>query len=428
MMTEAKPKDQSLEPGDPQEKSQFIDDFQAFARLVMRRFGQDQCMRIAAALSYTTLLALVPLGAIAFAILRAFPVFDDIQEQIKSLLFENFMPESVDGAGVYFDQFISQTQGLTAIGTVALAVTAIMLLSTIETALNAIFHVKTQRPFVPRLLMFWAVLTVGPLLLGGSLSLGTYLLVVTSWAGEAGGQVFSGFGGLMARLLPTVLAVFAFSVFYAIVPNRPVKVRDALIGGLTAGILFGVVRKLFALYITTFPAYQTIYGALSTLPIFLIWMYVSWAIVLIGAEVTASLAHWSKAKAAENFDALPPARQLESALAALENLWRTSRNIDDINPNRSRARADELVEALEALRQKGFTGLSDRGEWLLVRDVESITISGLAHGLGIAPNPDDLIMPARRKWQADLQGSLKGSDGTGMGRTLRQLFEGTGAN
>jgi len=420
-MTDIKNKDEAPVSVEDEGRGQFIDDFQAFARLVLKRFGQDQCMRIAAALSYTTLLALVPLGAIAFAILRAFPVFDDIQEQIKSLLFENFMPESVDGAGVYFDQFISQTQGLTAIGTIALAVTAIMLLSTIETALNAIFHVKTQRPFVPRLLMFWAVLTVGPLLLGGSLSLGTYLLVVTSFVE---GEVLSGFGGMMAKLLPTVLAIFAFSVFYAIVPNRPVRVRDALIGGITAGVLFGVIRKLFALYITTFPAYQTIYGALSTLPIFLIWMYLSWAIVLIGAQVTASLAHWSRARAAESFDLLPPARQLESALAAIENLWRKSRNQDDVNPARSRARADELEEALEVLRQKDFVGLSDRGEWLLVRDVETVTISGLAHGLGIAPNPDDLAHPARRKWQDDLDGALKGDDGTGMGRTLRQLFEG----
>jgi hypothetical protein len=115
---------------------------------------------------------------------------------------------------------------------------------------------------------------------------------------------------------------------------------------------------------------------------------------------------------------------LEAALAALENLWRKSRSMEDINPNRSRARTDELGEALEALRQKGFTGLSDRGEWLLVRDVESVTISDLAHGLGIAPNPDDLVMPASRDWQGDLQEALRGRGGTGMGRTLRQLFEG----
>ena len=402
----------------------FVAELQAFTRLVLDRFGQDQCMRIAAALSYTTLLALVPLGAIAFAILRAFPVFDDVQATIKSALFQNFLPESVEGAQAYFEHFIGQTEGLTAIGIVALAVTAILLLATIEAALNAIFHVKAKRPFVPRMLMFWAVLTLGPLLLGGSLSLGTYLLFVSEWMGA---DKIPGLGGLATRLTPGILAVFAFTVFYAIVPYRPVKARDALIGGIAAGVLFGIGRKLFALYITAFPAYQTIYGAVSMLPIFLIWMYFSWAIVLIGAEIAANLPHWGRARAAEIFDALPPARQLEAALAALENLWREARGEQDVNPKRTRARAEQLAEALEVLRQKGFVGLSDSGEWLLARDPETLTLSGLAHGLGLAPNPADLphsSLQSARKWRADLQAALEGAGGTGMGVTLRDLFKG----
>lgn len=398
----------------------FLVELQAFTRLVLKRFGHDQCMRIAAALSYTTLLALVPLGAIAFAILRAFPVFDDVQANLKSIVFKNFLPESVEGAQSYFDQFIGQTEGLTAIGIVALAVTAVLLLSTIEAALNDIFYVKAKRPFIPRMLMFWAVLTLGPLLLGGSLSLGTYLLIVTEWVGA---DKIPGLGGLATRLLPGVLAVFAFTVFYAIVPYRPVKVRDALIGGIAAGLLFGIVRKLFALYITAFPAYQTIYGAVSMLPIFFIWMYVSWAIVLIGAEIAASLPHWGRARAAESFDALVPARQLEAALAALENLWRQTRCEDDINPGRTKARAEELAEALEVLRQKGFVGLSDSGAWLLARDPETLTLSALAHGLGLSPNPMDLPQGGRR-WRSDLKSALEGADGTGMGRTLKDLFKG----
>jgi len=171
-----------------------VRELQAFIRLVLKRFGRDQCMRIAAALSYTSLLALVPLGAIAFAILKAFPVFDNIEEQIKSLLFENFLPESVDGAQTYFDQFIGQTEGLTAIGIVVLAVTAIMLLWTIEGALNSIFHVKATRPFVPRLMMFWAVITLGPILLGGRLSLATYFYALSPWAGA---EKIPGLGGVV---------------------------------------------------------------------------------------------------------------------------------------------------------------------------------------------------------------------------------------
>jgi len=401
------------------EDPSYIAELRAFVRLVLKRFGRDQCMRIAAALSYTSLLALVPLGAIAFAILKAFPVFDNIEGQIKTLLFENFLPESVEGAQAYFDQFIGQTEGLTAIGIVALAVTAIMLLSTIEGALNSIFHVKATRPFVPRLMMFWAVITLGPLLLGGSLSLATYLYALTQWVGV--GKI-PGVGVMAVELLPGVLAIFAFTLFYAIVPYRPVKAIHALIGGISAGLLFGLLRRLFGLYISAFPAYQTIYGALATVPIFLIWMYLSWAVVLIGAEIAASMPEWGRARVTEGFDDMAPARKLDAALVAIERLWRKGRSEDVLHPTRNPKREDVLAHALEALRQTGFVALSDQGDWLLSRDPEILRIADVAHGLGLAPNPDDL--PAGGPpWRKQLKDSLGGTIGSGYGRTLRELFE-----
>lgn len=409
-------------PPPDQARRSFGPELQAFSRLVIKRFVEDQCMRIAAALSYTTLLALVPLGAIAFAILSAFPVFDDVQAIIKSAVFRNFMPDFVEDVQTYFEQFITQTQDLTAIGIVALAVTAILLLATIEAAFNGIFHVKAKRPFLPRMLMFWAVLTLGPLLLGGSLSLGTYLLIVSEWMGV---DKVPGLGGIAARFVPGVMAIFAFAVFYAIVPYRPVKLRDALIGGLVAGVLFSIGRKLFALYIAAFPAYQTIYGAVSMVPIFLIWMYVSWAIVLIGAEIAACLPHWGRARAAENFEALASACQLEATLVAVENLWRHARGEQSVDPEQSKEQSNQLVEALEVLRQKGFVGLSDSGEWMLTRDPEMLTLAGFAHGLGLDPDPADLSRDdpsGGRKWRAALKQALEGSDGADMGRTLKDLF------
>jgi len=402
------------------EDPSYIAELRAFVRLVLKRFGRDQCMRIAAALSYTSLLALVPLGAIAFAILKAFPVFDNIEEQIKTLLFENFLPESVNSAQAHFDQFIGQTEGLTAFGIIALALTAIMLLGTIEAALNSIFHVKATRPFVPRLMMFWAVITLGPLLLGGSLSLATYLYALTQWVGV---DKIPGVGVMAVELLPGVLAIFAFTLFYAIVPYRPVKATHALIGGISAGLLFGLLRRLFGLYIAAFPAYQTIYGALATVPIFLIWMYLSWAVVLIGAEIAASMPEWGRARVTEGFDDMAPARKLDAALVAIERLWRKGRSEDVLHPTRNLKREDVLAHALEALRQTGFVALSDQGDWLLIRDPEILRIADVAHGLGLAPNPDDL--PAGGPpWRKQLKDSLGGTTGSGYGRTLRDLFEG----
>ena len=355
----------------------FLGNFTAFLRLVVRRFGADGGMRIAASLSYTSLLALVPLGTIAFAILKTFPVFGDVQARIQSLVFEAFLPETISNVQDYFTGFVSNAGGLTTIGIAALAVVAIMLLATIETALNDIFRVKAKRAFIPRMMMFWAVLTMGPLLLGGSISMTTYLFALSKTVGV---DQLTGFGWLMTRLMPTVLVMFAFSVFYGIVPFRPVRVLHALVGGIVAGLLFALLRKGFALYIASFPAYQTLYGALSTVPIFLIWMFLSWAVVLIGAEITAVLPEWGHAGRAKGTRTLSPTQRLEAALSVLEILWGKSRGEakEGLIQDEGDIESDLMAETLDALRGVGYVTPSEEGQWFLVRDLSVTTLGGLA--------------------------------------------------
>ncbi len=392
----------------------FMTDFLSFSRLVFRRFGKDGGMRIAASLSYTSLLALVPLGVIAFAILKAFPVFDSIRDRLQGLVFEAFLPEAINSVQEHFSEFVGKAGGLTAIGIVALAAVAIMLLATIESALNDIFRVKAKRAFMPRMMMFWAVLTMGPMLLGGSLSLATYLFALTEMAELANVGQLSGIAWLITRIIPTILAIFAFSVFYAIVPFRPVKLSHALIGGLSAGLLFALVRKGFAIYVQAFPAYQTLYGALSTIPIFLIWMYFSWAVVLIGAEVTASLPEWGKKRADGGLQSLTTAGRLEVALAVLEVLWRRSRG-ENVSADDDKISSDILAETMDELRQAGIVSLSNDEKWLLSRDLSSLTLAQLAYGLGLAPNADD-ISPGGNAWQAHFKSALdRSTDGWNKG-------------
>jgi len=284
-----------------------IDDLRAFGRIVWRRFGEDKCLRVAASLSYTSLLALVPLVAVGFAVLSAFPVFETVQKDIQAFVFENFLPSAVDEAQAYIDQFVGKARGLTGPGIIGLALTAMLLLSTIESAMNAIFRVTRPRPLVPRVLVFWAVLTLGPLLLGASFSLSTYMVALTT-SPEI--EAFTGPLGRLARVLPLVLAVAGFTVFFTIIPNRPVKIRHALIGGLVSGILLSGLRYGFAQYVTHFPTYETLYGALATVPIFLVWMYLSWVVVLIGAVVAAALPSWRRGRG----DPLRPLSGLGSRL------------------------------------------------------------------------------------------------------------------
>jgi membrane protein len=265
----------------------------AFIAYVWRRFVDDRCLGIAATLSYTTLLAVVPLAAIAVAVLAAFPVFEGAREDINSFVFENFMPhtgeEIAEEIAEYFDGFIDNAGRLTNIGIAGLVVTAIMLLATIGSTFNTIFRVARPRRLLSRLLVYFAVLTLGPLVLGASVSLAANISALARWAG------FDGFTGLLERLswfVPALIVVVGFSLLYAVVPNRRIAWRNAIAGGVAAGILFSTLRWAFGMYLVYFPIYRTIYGALSAVPIFLVWMYLSWAAVLIGAVVTASLSEW----------------------------------------------------------------------------------------------------------------------------------------
>jgi membrane protein len=359
-----------------------------FARYALRRFRDDRCLSAAASLSYTSLLALVPLGAISFAVLAAFPVFGGVREDIQKYIFANFLPAAGEAVQKYFDLYVANTGRLTAVGIVGLAVTSVLLLNTIENAMNLIFRVKQTRPLVPRLMMFWAVLTLGPLLLGASLSLSTYIYAMSEWAGA---DAFTGIGGAVTRGLPTVLAVAALVVFYVVIPNRPVRVRDALAGAVVAALLFLGLRKGFALYLAAGTTYHTLYGTLATVPIFLVWMYLTWSVVLLGGVLTASLGDWrgvaARRRALLHAEKEGEGARLELALVIISRLAETAR--------RGGARpAETLVDSIDAsegavhglledLRAAGFVEANAEDGWVLARDLGVTTMLDLCRALGL---------------------------------------------
>lgn len=266
-------------------------------------------MESAAALSYTSLLALVPLCAIGFAIFAAFPAFDNMQQLVMRFVFSNFAPHASDTVGQYLETFLSNVGKLTGAGTVFLIVTAIMLLSVIEGTFNQIWRVRRPRPLIIRLMAFWTVLTLGPVLLGLSLSVSSFILAQTLTNGGESGI------GALTRFIPLLLQSIGFTLLYLILPNTRVRWTHALSGGVVAAALFECLKLGFGIYIANFGAYQTIYGALSTLPVFLIWMYLSWAVILSGAIIAAAIPGWlsehgnllKPTTAARNKDRLPPA-------------------------------------------------------------------------------------------------------------------------
>lgn len=260
-----------------------------FVRYVLVRFLQHNCTEVAASLTFTTLLSLVPLIAIALSIVAAFPAFTEYSDQIKGFILTTMVPEAANRViGVYMQKFADNAVQLTAIGTAFLGVTALALMFTIDKALNAIWRVTRLRPFIHRLLIYWAILTIGPLLIGASLSLTSWLIGMSMGLT----QDIPGINVALLRLAPLLLTSIAFSIPYLIVPNRRVAWRHAIAGGVAAAVGFEIMKQGFAFYITNFPTYQAVYGAFAILPIFLLWIYLSWLMVLLGAVIAASLSSW----------------------------------------------------------------------------------------------------------------------------------------
>jgi len=262
-----------------------------FVRQVAKRFEQDRCQRVAGALSFTTVLAIVPLTAVMLAVLSLAPGFSTWMTVIQDFIYSNFVPAAGEVVQKYLTQFAGKAGRLTAVGLFILVVTAIMLMATIEHALNDIWRVANSRKLLHRFLAYWALLTLGPILVAGSLML-TSKLFMLPFLGRAEITLLR---EVLDVVLPLVFEFGAVVLLYTVVPNVQVLWRNAFAGGLFAAVLIEVAKYLFAAAMKYFTTYQIIYGAIAALPIFLVWIYISWVIILLGATVAATLNDWQLA-------------------------------------------------------------------------------------------------------------------------------------
>jgi membrane protein len=260
-------------------------DWLEFWRFLLQRFYADRGANNAAALTYTTLFAVVPMMTVTFSMLSAVPAFQGTGEQIQSFIFRNFVPSAGEMVQGYLRDFTTQARQLTWIGVVVLAVTAFWMLVTIEKAFNTIWRVRQARRGVSSFLLYWAILSLGPILLGAGFAISTYIASLSLISGPdalLGAETLLGF-------MPLTFSVAAFTLLYASVPNARVPLRHAFLGGLFTAVLFEVAKAMFGLYVRLFPGYQLVYGAFATVPLFLLWIYLSWLIVLFGAELVCNL-------------------------------------------------------------------------------------------------------------------------------------------
>jgi len=345
--------------------------FADFCLAVFWRFYEERGLQTAGSLTYTTLLSIVPLITVALAVASAFPVFDEAIGTLQLFLMENFLPDAqgIDTITEQISSFSSNAGRLTAIGLGFFFVTAVMLMTTIDTALNRLFRVQRPRPLLQQVLMYWAVITLGPLLIGGSLSMTSFAV-----GASFGWLRLSIVADALLAVLPFVFTCIALTLLYAVVPNRHVRIRDALIGGVLAGVAFEFAKRGFAIYVARFPTYSLIYGAFATIPIFLVWLYMLWVVVLAGATLTAMLPAYRYAEGKPI-----PGREFVDALLVLSMLARAQKTGGPVRlrqiSKQLRLMPHRCEAVLERAARLGWVARTEKDSWVMAREATLLPVS-----------------------------------------------------
>jgi membrane protein len=393
-----------------------VNAFYNLGKLIYFRFRDDRGVQVAGSLTFTTVLALVPLLTVALIIFSSFPVFDDITIKIKIFLLMNLVPVQAGKIiTVYMQQFADNATGLTALGIIVLFLTAIAQLHTIENSFNSIWRVRRERSILQRIIIYWAMLTFVPVLIGASLWLSSWLMSFSLGWVEL--QSFASVAVLKG--LPFVLTAIAFALLYFTVPNRRIEKRDALLGGIIAAIVFEAMKRGFGWYVAHVPTYSLVYGAFASIPIFLMWIYLSWLVTIFGATITAVLPSWRDGRWKIESTI---GRKFYNALWILKLFFESNKSGTAVSSTQLRTTlkisAEDIDEIIEQLLGAGWISRSTNSSWTLSRDSEKIVVADVFQLFISLPDAEQQA-PTLKAQLTDLNNRLQGQ----MQTTLKDFFD-----
>lgn len=345
-------------------------------KTIARRFIEDRLTYSASALTYTTLLALVPLLTVILTILSAFPAFRAAGNEIQQFIFSNFIPASGSAVQSYLQSFIQQAGQLSFVGTSFLVVTALMMMITVDHALNAIWQTSKSRYTLTMIIRYWTILSLVPILVGLSMVTTSYLVSLPLISDTVS---FFGLQSFLSGSVPYLFAIVALSLLYTFIPNCKVPFQNGFIGAIIATILFESAKKAFVIYLMNVPTYRVIYGAIAVIPIFLLWIYISWVIVLFGALISNVLTHPYRSSE-QRLDGFT------QAFLWLGYLWKAYREGKGLSLNQLSQITAKLYELdpsqlVDTLKQNKLIHLSDNNEYRLSQDFSTFTLAELYHAL-----------------------------------------------
>ena len=358
-------------------------------------------------------------------VFSAFPVSERVTDQIQDFVFANFIPASGEVLQQYLQQFSQKASQLTGAGFLFLIVVALALMANIDKAFNTIWRVKKKRSPISKFIVYWAILSLGPLLIGVSMAVTSYLVSLPLFTDAA---ATFGFGRRLLGLTPLLASATAFTLLYAVVPNRRVPIKNAIAGGVLAAILFEIAKRGFAFYLTSFPAYEAIYGALAAIPIFLVWVYLSWVVTLLGAEFSCCLGiyedEWTIAESGAT------GSWLFLAFKLLQRLWQ-AQQVGDVLPIKRIAKeikggSEERLETmLYDLAQANLVLKGEGGGWALAKDMSEVSLVDLYRiGSCSFPQPQklDTIVDSGEREFWKVIGQVDGELSRTMSTPMSKLF------
>ncbi len=367
------------------------------ASYLLSRFKADRCSENAAALTYMSLFALVPLLTVLYTMASAIPTFQGLEEQMQDFLFEHLMPDTSSEIEAYLSDFSRQAKNLTGPGIIFLVATAVLMLRNIEKAFNHIWRAQANRSAVSSFLLYWAVLSLAPVAMGLALGLSTYLSSFSHMLDEF--DIF-GMKALLLRATPLVLSTAAFTLLYAAVPNCRVPFKHTVIGGVVTALAFNAARSVFTDLVMG-SSYTFIYGAFAAVPLFLLWIYLSWNIVLMGGVLVHSLSAYQSREQASRPTVL-------KALDVLYLFWKKQQSgqsvgeIELLNGRHEVTRgldSETWGELRDVLMAKKVITQNDRGRYLLSRDLHTIRFWQLKEWVNDEQPLDRDDISAQLAWQ-----------------------------
>lgn len=358
-----------------------------FIVFVIKRFEANRGREMAGSLTYTTLFAVVPMLTVFLVIISSIRALEPARQQLQQWIYSNFLPKSSVAFEQALNAFTEKSSNLTAIGVVFLFITTVMMLSTIEEAFNRIWGVCKSRGGIVGFMRYWTIISLGPIILGTAFALSSTVASMNFLSNNVGGYELN--FTFILSLFSFILTCLGMFLLYWTIPNRSVPIKPALIAGLFTGIIFTILKNLFGFIMANFTSYELVYGAFAAVPIFLLWIYISWNILLIGVEICYALTAFDT----KNNIQRQPIIMLLDILELFYNRQKSGQSVSDHEALDILGR-DEIARwpyYIQLLEKQKIIAETDSNQYVLIRNLKHVDLWSFINQLPFPlPNRKDL--------------------------------------